>query len=50
MKTYQIVYWFGSITTEQIVKAETAQEAEAKFRETKGDRCIVSIREVGQWQ
>ena len=42
MKTYRIVYWFNSITTERYIKARSEEEA----REKMGDWVIVSIEEV----
>lgn len=45
MKKYRILYWFGSMVTEFVVKADNAEEAEKKFRETKGNKTIVEIKE-----
>ena len=43
---YRIIYWFGSITTECVITAKDAEEAEKKFREMKGDKTIIEIKEA----
>lgn len=49
MKKYRILYWMGSITTDWCVSANSAEEAEKKFREIKGEeKEIVRIEEVGE--
>ena len=48
MKRYRILYWFGSIHTVYVVEANNKEEAEKKFREIKGDRNIIDIKELGQ--
>lgn len=48
MKKYRILYWLGSMKTEYIVKASNKQEAEKKFKETKGNKNIVDIEELSQ--
>lgn len=46
MKKYRILYWLGSMQTEYIVKADSTEEAEKKFREIKGDKNIIDIEEL----
>lgn len=45
MKLFQIIYWFGSITTEKFIRAKDEADARKKFAEFT-DKKIVSIREV----
>ena len=45
MKTYRIFYWLGSMTTEHYVKADSAEEAEKKFKALKGEKDIINIEE-----
>jgi hypothetical protein len=45
VKTYRIIYWIGSIITDAYVKAQNAEEAEAKFREHHKSAQIVRIEE-----
>ena len=46
MKKYRILYWLGSMKTDCIVKADSAEEAEKKFKEIKGDKNIIDIEEL----
>lgn len=46
MKKYRILYWLGSMKTDYIVKADSTEEAEKKFREIKGDKNIIDIEEL----
>lgn len=46
MKTYRIVYWFNSITTECFIRAANPEEAEKLFRERKGTHKILKIEEA----
>lgn len=46
MKKYRIVYWFGSIKTDWIVKANSEEEAREEFIRIKGNKEIVRIEEV----
>jgi hypothetical protein len=49
MKKYRILYWMGSITTDWCVSANSAEEAEKKFREIKGEeKEIVKIVEIDE--
>lgn len=45
MKKYRFVYWFGSITTECYINANSQEEAIELFKEKKGDMHIVNIEE-----
>ena len=48
MKKWRIVYWFGSITTETFVKANSKEEAIVEFEKSKGKSKddIINIEEV----
>ena len=48
MKKWRIVYWFGSITTEAFVKADSKEEAIAEFEKSKGKGkdIIINVEEV----
>lgn len=46
MKQYRIIYWFGSIRTEWITRAETEQDAVEKFVREKGEEKRNSIYKV----
>lgn len=48
MKRYEILYWFGSITTSVYVTATSKQDAVDKFHEVKGCQAeVISVAEVG---
>ena len=42
MKKYRVVYWFNSIITEKIVRAESVDDVYARF----ADRHVVKVEEV----
>jgi len=46
MKKYRIIYCFGSMRTDWIVKAGSEEEAREKFIQIKGDKKIIRIEEV----
>lgn len=46
MKKYRILYWFGSMRTEYIIRAINKEEAKKKFSEIKGDMHILDIEEI----
>ena len=48
MKTYRIYFMKCSYTSEWYTNARSADEAEQKFREAKGNGTIISISEVAE--
>lgn len=42
MKRFRVVYWFNSIITEKIVRAESVDDVYARF----ADRHVVKVEEV----
>lgn len=42
MKKYRVVYWFNSIITEKIVRAESVDDVYVRF----ADRHVVKVEEV----
>lgn len=50
MKKYRIIYWFNSMRTDSIVKADNEEDAIKKFRESKYNRDIKDIIEIQELQ
>ena len=53
MKKWRIVYWFGSITTETIIKADSKEESIIEFEKRKGKdkgKDIIIIEELGNYK
>ena len=48
MKAWRIVYWFCSMMTERLVKADSKETAIARFAENYSKDNIVSIEEIQQ--
>lgn len=46
MKKWRIIYWFGSITTEVFIEADSKEDATAEFEKRKGKDTIINIEEA----